>query len=106
MRARAIQIDNEKSIIFTGEQLGFTTWQLNEATEYTFGPHLYASLYRTEGGKFICEPDIDQPDTTITTAAICSNGNEIVAFFGLAYQFKLFYKQLQLDKLAYEIHVL
>ncbi len=108
MAERAIRMDDGKDIVFTGRQLGYTTWRLSEATEINLETHLNASLYITEQGKYICELDIDQlyTESTIGTGAVCETHDEIVAFFGLAYQFKLFYRQLQLDKLAYEIHVL
>lgn len=108
LRQRTVLIDNDKSIAFTGKQLGYTTWQLSESTERSYETHLYASLYITEQGMYICELVIDQLDIedVASTGTVCKTHNEIVEFFGLAYQFKLFYEQLSLDKSAYEIHVL
>ncbi len=99
-----IERDNGAALLFNGECLAKVSSSDNNAYGSLYSGQIgrwqVLALYRTEGGKFLCER-IDrtrwQGERDIRHAKACANHGEVVEFFGHSWLAKHLYKEAGLE---------
>lgn len=97
METYIVERDNDRSIRFTGERIASTTSRYNQNTN---GRWTELALYRTKGGKLICEQigvTQWQGERDRFSGAICDNNEEVIAFFGNGWLAKELYAEADID---------
>ena len=100
MEKYVIERDSAKNLTFTGELLAKASSSDNNASGSSYsgstGRWQVLALYRTEGGKLICER-IDrtrwQGERDSHHAKVCTNNNEVIDFFGHGWLAKDLYEE-------------
>ena len=100
MQEFQIDRDNGASLSFTGELLAKVSSSDNNASGSSYsgqtGRWQVLALYKTEGGKFICER-IDrtrwQGERDSHHAKVCTSNNEVIEFFGHGWLAKDLYEE-------------
>lgn len=88
-------IDNEPNIRFTGERIGFVSSETNSSLRWK-----EFSLYKTVSGKFVCwECGCSNygNETTRYKGKVCTNEEEVIAFFGHSRLAKELYEDVGFD---------
>lgn len=99
METFTVQRDNDKNIRFTGELIAVTSSSDNNASgsySGSTGRWSELNLYKTAGGKFICEQigyTRWQGEHTRYSGAICENEEQVIEFFGTGWLAKDLYEK-------------
>ncbi|SFE41403.1 hypothetical protein [Nitrosomonas sp. Nm166] len=104
MQEFTIDRDNGASLFFTGELLVKVSSSDNNASGSSYsgqtGRWQVLALYKTEGGKLICER-IDrtrsQGERDSHHAKVCANSNEVIDFFGHGWLAKDLYDEAEIN---------
>lgn len=98
-----VERDNEPNLRFTGERIAFASSSENNAhSNYSgkSGRWTELALYKTGGGKYICEQighTIYQGENTRYSGSVCETEAEVIEFFGHGWLAKDLYEDAEID---------